>query len=534
MKRLYLMAVCSFILKIAASQPISPAPTTEFCPNTEITFTATITKPYQSMTGIGSCVVTQLPTSPVGTTFTFKGKFGDVNQKQTFQVTHPDGSHTDFDFKKIKSLFYATTCTPIQPNLTKITAPRCVVTNFPITFSNVPWSTNFESPSLCFGAVTQYEYQLPANWKIGTFTSTGSNWYAGGNSVTVTSDLSTGDGGFVNIRPANTACGAGLVAGQTISISVSRPAPAMSITPGGNQAYICSGSKTFTLNGLPTGASVTSWVSSDPSQATVPSGSTGSSVVVTKVVGDGSIKLTANVSQCSYTYQVPLTIVLGTYIPAVYNISSNSIVSNGNLYQYYTNPPPPYFQGSAYLHANEQVHFYSIFDNAAASVTNPVWSVSGTYSFFSSSTNTFTLYMQAPASGLYSRNNATVKLTANGTCGPVNTSYTLQAILSSTSFRINASPNPANGNINVSITKVSDTKDLSKQQFQPLAESTKSAGKTRIYLYNFNTNALVKEWSYSETNVMNYNLSIVGVKPGWYILKMDRDNTTTTTKILIK
>lgn len=84
MKRLYLIAACIFILKMANSQSISPLQTAEYCPNVEYTFTATITKPYSSMIGVGSCYVTQLPTSPVGNIFTFKGKFGDANQKQTF------------------------------------------------------------------------------------------------------------------------------------------------------------------------------------------------------------------------------------------------------------------------------------------------------------------------------------------------------------------------------------------------------------------------------------------------------------------
>ena len=61
MKRLFTIAACSFILQIANSQSISPLQTNEFCPGVEYTFTATITKPYSSMIGVGSCFVTQLP-----------------------------------------------------------------------------------------------------------------------------------------------------------------------------------------------------------------------------------------------------------------------------------------------------------------------------------------------------------------------------------------------------------------------------------------------------------------------------------------
>lgn len=87
MKRLSLIIVCSIILKIAASQSISPLQTDEYCPNTEYTFTATIPKTYSSMIGVGGCFVTQLPTPPVSSTFTFT-----------------DGTSYDFEFKKIKSL----------------------------------------------------------------------------------------------------------------------------------------------------------------------------------------------------------------------------------------------------------------------------------------------------------------------------------------------------------------------------------------------------------------------------------------------
>lgn len=158
MKHILAFLLGTVIIDIAVAQPsISPTQNDEYCPLTEYTFNATITKAYQSMIGIGGSTVTQLPQSPVGATFSFKGKFGDANQKQSFRIYHPDGTWTDFDFKKIKSLFYSTTCTPIQPNLSVINAPRCQVTNFPISFNNVQWSTSYETPALCFGSIATYE-----------------------------------------------------------------------------------------------------------------------------------------------------------------------------------------------------------------------------------------------------------------------------------------------------------------------------------------------------------------------------------------
>lgn len=97
----------------------------------------------------------------------------------------------------MKSLFYGTSCAPVQPNQSVLNAPRCQVSNFQISFNNVQWSTSFESPALCFGSITAYEYLLPSGWSIGANISNGSSWIVAGNSVTITSDLSNGVNGAV-------------------------------------------------------------------------------------------------------------------------------------------------------------------------------------------------------------------------------------------------------------------------------------------------------------------------------------------------
>ena len=118
------------------AQNILPLLTDEYCPDTEYTFTANLPKPYSSMIGEGGCYLTQSPSGSGGYTITFKGKFGDVNQKQTFRVYYNDGTNYSFDFKKIKSLFYGA-CTAIQPNQSTITALPCQTANHSISFNNV-------------------------------------------------------------------------------------------------------------------------------------------------------------------------------------------------------------------------------------------------------------------------------------------------------------------------------------------------------------------------------------------------------------
>lgn len=119
----------------------------------------------------GGCIITQLPSSGSGASFNFKGKFADFNQTQSFIVAYTNNGSKSYPivFKKIKSLFFPSACTPIQPNQTTVQPAICSAVNIPISFTNIPWSNSFEA--LCFGAITTYEYQLPAGWKIGSFTS---------------------------------------------------------------------------------------------------------------------------------------------------------------------------------------------------------------------------------------------------------------------------------------------------------------------------------------------------------------------------
>lgn len=76
-----------YLTKGLDGQTITPSLSDEYCPNVEYTFTVTISKSFSSIVGEGGCIITQQPSNPVGSTFTFKGKFADLNQKQTFRVT---------------------------------------------------------------------------------------------------------------------------------------------------------------------------------------------------------------------------------------------------------------------------------------------------------------------------------------------------------------------------------------------------------------------------------------------------------------
>lgn len=251
--------------------------------------------------------------SGANATFKFDGKFVDYNNKQTFTVNYTNSSDQlatyDFTYIKIKSLLTANQFSQIYPTPTSITAQRCQIQNFNISFSNVQYGNPWENPPIGYGTVTNYEYLLPSGWKLGNTPSNGSNWIADDNSIIVTSDLSSGDGGVIRIRPSNIACAAGLITGQEAVVSISRPAPSLYISSSDNT--ICSGCQTFTINGMPSGATV-QW-SVTGTDASISGCSTCTTVNVCRnTPNNASITLQATVKHCTFTYTKQYTIILGS------------------------------------------------------------------------------------------------------------------------------------------------------------------------------------------------------------------------------
>jgi Secretion system C-terminal sorting domain len=441
------------------------------------------------MIGVGGCFVTQLPTPPVSTTFTFKGKFDDANQKQTFQINHPDGSTTPFDFKKIKSLLYTTACTPIQPNQTVINAPRCQVVNTSISFNNVQWSTSFETPALCFGSITTYEYLLPNGWSIGSNVSNGSNWIAGGNSVTITSDLTNGVNGGVFIRPVNN-CGPGLFNGQSqvVQIPISRPVPVLNITTPDN-FVICNGAtKTFSLSGLPSGATVV-WSLSNTSVASIVGSNTGTSVTVQGNALLAQLNLNATVTHCSFVYNVtPKIIYIGTPAPTNLNVSGHCNSGCG------------------------RAGWVILGCNTVPGATSYSWYVDDVFI----GTSTVNFKTMPPPYGCGQTYEFYV--TANGPCGSTPSTTISFDYTACAGFSAIVSPNPANNEITVSITGETIQANTSQQS-------------TTIDMIDLNTNQIVKSWKFNSA-LKQYKLNIQNLRAGLYILKISIGDKSDYKKIV--
>ncbi len=303
------------------AQSISPVESTEFCPLTDITFNVTLplvatgtTPTVASWTNSPILVsgVSNLSHTSTQTTFTFVGSFRDVNINQMFKIDYtPNGGTASSyfpQFKRIKSLFYGT-CTPIQPSINPISAEICKVVNIPLSFSNLQWKTEFEPlSSACFGSISTYEYLLPTGWSLNGNVSTGA-WLPAGNSVIITSDLSTGSGQFVQIRAINSGCGSNLVKGAPIAIAITRPNPPLNITGGAPQLCFPN-SYNYILDGVPDGAVVT-W----PANSYFTISSSGNTATFSPTsAANGSTFITASVylPACGITVPKSIPVSVGT------------------------------------------------------------------------------------------------------------------------------------------------------------------------------------------------------------------------------
>ena len=96
-----------------------------------------------------------------------------------------------------------------------------------------------------------------------------------------------------------------------------------------------------------------------------------------------------------------------------------------------------------------------------------------------------------------------------------------------------ASPNPATNTLNVAVASAEDT-SITVVPKPNAAKTNAVSGITRISLYDSYTNALIKQWTFAEKEAGNYNLNIAGVPSGVYILKLERNRKSTTTKVIVR
>jgi hypothetical protein len=267
MKKIIRLIFALTILSISSNAQtvsLSPSETAEYCPSQNYTFTVTIPGTNATIVGSSGAGVIQAASNS-SSTFTFVGRFNDDNNTQIFTVNYiktAGGSGSQpFPFKKIKSLFRfgngvtnngqtprsTDDCSAININTNPLQVPICQTNALNISFVKTQYVNIFETPVLCYGAISNYEYLLPAGWKLGTSPSNGSSWLVGSENVTITPDATTG--GSLRIRPINTACGTNLLKGRETLIPISRPNPTFTISPSSLQ-FVCGTAQTkiFTVS----------------------------------------------------------------------------------------------------------------------------------------------------------------------------------------------------------------------------------------------------------------------------------------------
>lgn len=293
---------------------------------------------------------------------------------------------------------------------------------------------------------------------------------------------------------------------NSAGISIIQPSYSIS----GN-SVICSGSAVYSIFPTPSCNSSVSWQSSNTNIATVTS--SGNSATVTKV-GVGSVTLTATISNACGNTLPPVTksIQLGDQGISSINLS---------------------WLSSCYGNS-QSVQLDAIPSSAG---TNWKWTVgSGNFAFTSNSTG-------SPSIQGYVTSWAIINLSYNGS-NCQNQFTTSVTAYTNCSYRLAVSPNPATNSINLSIG--SEVKDLQQNYMKLTLDTTgitkkitkpdlnsDTKGITNIYLYDFFTNRLVKKWAYRENSSATYNLNMADVKRGVYVLRVERDNISSTIKVIL-
>lgn len=346
LRKIFTLFISLALITQVFSQSISPDPNSPVCPGTTTTFTVTIpydgTQTIQYVQGFARVITTNGVTlntrpanvispvanitypSPTTLRFTFTGSFLDDNTPQSFRVEYFAGTtdtYYDFTYYKVESFANANVAysRPVLSGPT-MTVPLCQTSNIPISFTNVLFSNNDPIQVSTYGTIANYEYQMPAGWSIGTNTSTGTNWIPGINNVNITPNPATGNGQYIYVRAVNP-CGSSLIKGPANQILISRPSPTLSVTSSDGSNVICSGSKTYTMNGMLPGSTI-QWGLLNTSIINITGSSTSSSVIITKQSGNGAVNLQAVVTDCTGSQTVNTLVKAGTPDPLNIGISN--------------------------------------------------------------------------------------------------------------------------------------------------------------------------------------------------------------------
>jgi len=174
----YISILTLFITIITNAQTtVLPDITKEYCPNQEYTFTVkSLPGSYSGIQTTGGATVIFGPTSTGndGKDITFTAKFSDNCNTQSFIINCSYASPYSIIYKKIKSL----TGSGFKEGgnvVSQVVAPMCQTTSIPFSITGDQYQNTYETPTLNFGTINNYDYRIPAGWRLNGTLSTGSN-----------------------------------------------------------------------------------------------------------------------------------------------------------------------------------------------------------------------------------------------------------------------------------------------------------------------------------------------------------------------
>ncbi len=399
MKKIFLFSFLLFAF-FARSQRIVPDYNGLYCPKTNYTFTVSLPGSWNDIVVVpisyvlisGGIYNTTYNSQTNETSFNIDLQFQDVPYNQILQIRYrnrdisttdpnyipPPYTNYNFPFAYIKSMSTDRIVTTYSP--LSIQAPRCQTGTFTVSYDRISWKN--QETGATFGQITDYQVSVPAGWKVNGLTSSGINDWKNINqtSFTVESNINSGvTNSSVIIRPYN-ACASGLAPGTETGIPIVRPAPNMSISSP-SDFTICSGSKTFTLNGLPT-LGQTTWSLTNFQNTGSLGSSTNTSVTVDKAInGRGKETLQASVTDCIETYP-PVTKVITFGAPTAVLIQSmnnlNTCDDESTSFRILPSSSGFYaYEGTLTVIGDYDLATNFTWDQIAGSNSNFAWSANG-------------------------------------------------------------------------------------------------------------------------------------------------------------
>lgn len=384
------LVICSFNLR---AQTISPATTELICPMVTMTMTFTFpgvaydqSKYFVGGSGYHPTIISGIygfDRSTANTIFKVDCYFIDANTTQTIEVQRIESDNVThfypFKYNRIKSFFYGGdvfNADQPHPSYSNISIPLCHTQTYNVLTPNIAFENDAadrNSNDVIYGDVSTFEYRIPLGWTLNAVTSTGA-WIPGSGNVSISTDLTTGAGQFVEVRGVNP-CGSNLAKGPITRVAISRPGMTFPID---GMAAICKNiTNVYTINNLPANTNVTWDVGT---WGTIISQTSNGSSVSIQAPQTGSFILKATVNYTSYPdcggagiYQFP--------------ISVNSTPS------YYTQTPF-WFQNGIKTYLNDC--------NIITEYNRPFLSANGFVDDASGGTGTWSVVSQSPAGHIWS------------------------------------------------------------------------------------------------------------------------------------